>query len=423
MSRIRGISLSNFSRIAASFRAAGRRREVEKTIEENSSLSPNEGLEYSVASIEMNPQNRLTSIVITETTRYRTIDRYVTQNYVKYPVYSEIKTKTKNIRKSLKLSNEKLETLRDDPDPLISNNALEIVSFIQDEYLYPSWYCFYLIDRDTSEKKDVLQEEEDSEYLTFNSSVNHVNDDIAQSKNLIEGMEVRAKYLSSKKEKRQKKLLRIERYRASWLLDVITFGWHRYLRSSWRKKRVQEKLGKVQAKIDNLGKEIEQETVNLALSEANLSEINKKHQSFISSIAKHREALEKENQRQRSEVAPLDASPKDDKLFVPLRDFIGFDYRKITGCYVIRNKENGRCYVGQSKDVLRRLNQHFNGTIPKNPNFAEDYYQSNKIDKKDLFEVKIIPLSTKDELDRTEKELIALHDSFSVGYNKTSGND
>lgn len=101
----------------------------------------------------------------------------------------------------------------------------------------------------------------------------------------------------------------------------------------------------------------------------------------------------------------------------------GLQYEKITGCYVIHNTENDKYYVGQSKDVMKRLKQHFKGTVPQNTIFAEDYYTSTKPDKENIFEVKIIRCSTKDELDRMEKQLISDYDSWNTGYNRTSGND
>ena len=40
----------------------------------------------------------------------------------------------------------------------------------------------------------------------------------------------------------------------------------------------------------------------------------------------------------------------------------------------------------------------------------------------DVFEVKIFKCNTKDELDRTERELIEVYDAYGNGYNGTSGN-
>ena len=80
-------------------------------------------------------------------------------------------------------------------------------------------------------------------------------------------------------------------------------------------------------------------------------------------------------------------------------------------------------YVGQSKDVYKRIKQHFHGTVPKNVIFAEDYYLSNIENKEKLFEIKIIPCETKDELDKLERELIIEYDALNNGYNGTSGNN
>ena len=60
--------------------------------------------------------------------------------------------------------------------------------------------------------------------------------------------------------------------------------------------------------------------------------------------------------------------------------------------------------------------------MPNNIIFAEDYYSSKQEHKDDLFEIKIIECSTKDELDRKEKNLIEFYDSWNKGYNGTSGN-
>ena len=70
-----------------------------------------------------------------------------------------------------------------------------------------------------------------------------------------------------------------------------------------------------------------------------------------------------------SEIVPLPCEIDKDENFKPLKQFCGLEYEKIIGVYVIHNKEKNKYYVGQSKDVLKRLKQHFNGTIPKNSIF------------------------------------------------------
>lgn len=43
-------------------------------------------------------------------------------------------------------------------------------------------------------------------------------------------------------------------------------------------------------------------------------------------------------------------------------------------------------------------------------------------ERDNLFEVRIIRCQTKDELDRTEKQLIFDYEAFTKGYNGTNGN-
>lgn len=126
--------------------------------------------------------------------------------------------------------------------------------------------------------------------------------------------------------------------------------------------------------------------------------------------------------RKLSEITPLPTIYNNDQLFISLKTIIGMEHEKIIGCYILHNKENDKYYVGQSKDIHRRIKQHFNGTVPKNIIFAEDYYLSKFQNKENLFEVKIIQCKTKDELDKTEKELIELYDAYNSGYNGTIGN-
>lgn len=87
------------------------------------------------------------------------------------------------------------------------------------------------------------------------------------------------------------------------------------------------------------------------------------------------------------------------------------------GVYIIWNKTKDKYYVGQSKDVYKRLfTQHFSNADVKNILFAKDWYAN------DEFYYKLIELETKDELDLTEKEYIDRYDSFRNGYNNTGGN-
>jgi hypothetical protein len=86
------------------------------------------------------------------------------------------------------------------------------------------------------------------------------------------------------------------------------------------------------------------------------------------------------------------------------------------GVYIIWNKTKDKHYVGQSKNMGKRLNQHFlNGEV-RNVIFAKDWYSG------DCFYYKFYLCQTKDELDALEKRKIEEYDAFGKGYNGTGGN-
>lgn len=174
--------------------------------------------------------------------------------------------------------------------------------------------------------------------------------------------------------------------------------------------------------ILKLESEINNKKENIALSNAKIDSYNKQIKQKEAEIKKKKEEIKLYYNRKIQDIKPLNNLVNNDESFVSLKMFSGLEYEKIVGCYIIHNKENDKYYVGQSKDILKRLKQHFKGTVPLNPIFAEDYYNSQYPNKDDLFEVKIIRCNTKDELDNTEKQLISDYDSWKNGYNGTSGN-
>ena len=89
----------------------------------------------------------------------------------------------------------------------------------------------------------------------------------------------------------------------------------------------------------------------------------------------------------------------------------------VVGVYIIHNETNGRYYVGQAKKLFFRINQHFTGH--GNGDVYADYKYG------DDFAIKIIRLSESgyDDLDHLEKDMIKKYHAYSIGYNKTSGNN
>ena len=86
------------------------------------------------------------------------------------------------------------------------------------------------------------------------------------------------------------------------------------------------------------------------------------------------------------------------------------------GVYILRNINKSKYYVGQATRVLFRVNQHFTG------NGNSDVYSDYKFG--DTFALKMVKLTESgyDDLDKLEKDTIAMYDSYRHGYNKTAGN-
>lgn len=83
-----------------------------------------------------------------------------------------------------------------------------------------------------------------------------------------------------------------------------------------------------------------------------------------------------------------------------------------SGCYVFLNKTKNLNYVGQSKNVLKRINQHLNAKG------NGDVYADLKYgDEFNIFIVKC----PENELNVTEKILIEEFNAYTKGYNKNAG--
>lgn len=110
--------------------------------------------------------------------------------------------------------------------------------------------------------------------------------------------------------------------------------------------------------------------------------------------------------------------------FAPIKDLLEEScdvsyFKNKKGIYIIWNKTKNKYYVGQSKDLYKRIfTQHFSKLDKdvKNIIFTKDWYADNE------FYLRTFEFDTKDELDQAEKYYIDMYNSFIDGYNKTSGN-
>lgn len=392
---------------------------------ENSSggRSPVQTPKHRLLSVDFIENTRACHIEILETTTYRTIERYVTRNYVKYPIYSPWKTKEKRIKLPvIKLTNEALENLDKSQNGLVCRFAFEILSKIGIPELYPSWYlrrayeieCKELCDRYEREKNECLSElrriqhQSEIKLSELNKLLHIKNGQLPKAK--TQRNIARAKAIKAKKRKK------------SIFLSIITFGIYAYLTSSAHLQRLDSEARRFEETYASLVSEIS----SLKKQILNIEETLRTTLLQIEKEPDRTEELKRQARDRRdikiAAIVPLCTSVTEIEEFTPLKQVIGLAYKKIVGIYVIKNNENGKHYVGQSKDVIRRIKQHFKGTEPHNIIFAEDYYFSSYPDKSELFSIKIIECE-RGELDQKEKEYIALYDAYQNGYNQTQGNN
>ena len=371
---------------------------------------------YSLIGFDFNINTRVARLEIEQMQKYRTIERYVTRDYVKYPVYSDWKTRVKIIKKNLKLTNAELESLESHDDMIIRKFSKEIIDKIGRDDLIPFWYKRKSYGNEYQKKLD----EFDSRKTAFINSTDKKIDSCKEKINTLN--QNLARQNKTLKTISRRKIYKIENAKFKTVKNIFTIFIYSASVSKKRKEKLSIKLSEKYSEINFV-----QDSVSKLLSEIGGTK------KEIESLEYQKTEKEKEIKNQIDEeyksymkklraIKPLSNEIKADKDFVMLKELCGMEYKKIIGCYVIHNREKDKCYVGQSKDVIKRIKQHFRGTIPNNIVFAEDYYSSSLSKKEDLFDIKIIPCETKDELDRTEKQLIQEYDSYKSGYNGTSGN-
>lgn len=378
--------------------------------------------QFSLSKVDFNITSRIARIEILQSQEYRTIQKYITRNYEKYPIYSEWKVKEKILKKTLKLTNSELESLNNNEDDLIKMFAEDIIIELNNEELIPSWFIKLYLKRELDSDLKIIKKELNSfvynqkkEIITQETNIDIYNNEIIKYTRTLN------KQLK-RKNKLESKLTKLSNAKPSIIKTLISFGIFNYLISNKRKNQLELKLTAFNNVICELNKNILDNNNKITKCNKDIDDyslkINKKEKEFESK----KELRLSEYNKKLLEVKPLSSVASNNGNFTMLKLFSGLEYEKIIGVYVIHNKEKDKYYVGQSKDVMKRIRQHFNGTIPKNSIFAEDYYTSQMKNRDNIFELKIIRCETKDELDSLEKKLIYEYDSWNNGYNRTSGN-
>lgn len=414
--------LSAFRRLEETLSAKNEWQRKERICENSASIKKELPPCYCLQKVVFDDETRIAKITYICNKQYRTIDRYITRNYQRYPVYSHWKIKTSYIPKTIKLTNHALENLQKHEDFLIRDFASEIILSINRPELVPSWLAQQIISNERKLKTDEQHEKQRQLHKDFDTQKNRSAHEVSSLTDVIKSKEIYKTKLELKIDKLNNKINKIKGRKNNIFLSLLTL----FIYDTAKSKR---RITKLSTKLSVLEKEKATTESQIVLDQNQItslqnamlehkSHFDKEDQKIYQTIA----SIHKEYVNQLKNVFPLNISYEENLDFIPLKDFLGFEYQQITGCYIIWNSENQRYYVGQSKDIFKRLKQHFKGTVPANIIFAEDYYASKLSNKADIFKIKIIPLNTKDQLDHIERNLIDQYQANVTGYNSTRGN-
>lgn len=153
---MKGFSFSSLDRLFAHARARSKDRERIDLIKSQQNIEKELQPKYTLEDVAFNNETRVAKVTIDITKKYRTIEKYITRNYTRYPIYSEWKTRNKRIFKTIKLTNKDLEELNNSKDELISLLSEDIILSIGDNSLIPSWLHKKWLKQEYSEQVKIL---------------------------------------------------------------------------------------------------------------------------------------------------------------------------------------------------------------------------------------------------------------------------
>ena len=153
---MKGFSFSSLDRLFAHARASSKDRERIDLIRSQQNIEKELQPKYTLKDVSFNNETRVAKVTIDITKKYRTIEKYITRNYTRYPIYSEWKTRNKRIFKIIKLTNKDLEELNNSKDELISLLSEDIILSIGYNSLIPSWLHKKWLKQEYSEQVKIL---------------------------------------------------------------------------------------------------------------------------------------------------------------------------------------------------------------------------------------------------------------------------
>lgn len=93
----------------------------------------------------------------------------------------------------------------------------------------------------------------------------------------------------------------------------------------------------------------------------------------------------------------------------------------VCGIYKITNIKNQMCYIGQAKDMRKRLNEHLKKGLGIDTPQGNKLYQAMLEDGIDSFTFELLEECSEEELNSKERYYIELYNSIDYGYNSIKG--
>lgn len=249
MGRKSFISMTAINRMISASNARRREKERQELIESQSGGAKELAPTYELLSVDFNTETRATKIEIQQSQQYRTIERYVTQNYVRYPIYSYWKTRTKTIKKTLKLTNQELELLNSHSDSLIRDFASDIILALKNEELFPSWFIKDCLRNEYSQKVNGWENEKQEYHRLIEDKIDGNKRIISNYKADITSNEEILKTKRVKRNRLQSKLQKIDNAKKSAAKSVFSLFIYNYFKSSFRKGKLCNKLSEIETQI------------------------------------------------------------------------------------------------------------------------------------------------------------------------------
>lgn len=353
--------------------------------------------------LEYNDETKKIILIIKNYEKKPKITKYIQRNYVKTPIYGDYSIKIKNIRTIDKKINIAIfleeELLNYLFSKQINNDIINYFDYV------PSW-----------KEKEIDIDSKEKEINDYRIIISNSNNKISNLKkeillkqvNYNKKVEINntVQIIKSTPDSNYKKCAYI-------LLSFSGFGlifWFFYVSKARAQKNKVIKENSTKD-LENLLKDRDIKILEINTDIKNTQRDSDKILLVIN--LKEKELLEiKLKDYKRLSLEP------DDEGFLNLKNSFNYSWvDEIKGVYIIWNKTKNKYYVGQSKNIMKRImNQHFNKGDVKNIIFAKDWFNN------DDFYWKYDECQTKDKMDELEKIYIEEYNSFTSGYNSTSGN-